>query len=303
MSGNEKAGGKRSAAGDVIDVDNPHPEGPQYVSTFGERVRKLVEIFNSKIVYFKKDGKDYEHIKYNGVLIEGPWVHNACKRIRAYMNGEDRRKQEEILYQIIAVYNADELGDQFADAKADVCQLQTMMTADRPVQRAAREKQEQEAAAAVEKQQKSQEKQLQQEAAGAAAGKAPSRADLQPLNTANRIVFGFSQNSRSVQTDCMHHECVAAHVMTLARAMEISKKHGDECLQVFILLGIAAHNNCLCAIVHVAKALFCPLLQALLSLQLVDFDVKRVLREASESKGLGGAAGGAAGGKKRKGSP
>jgi len=93
--------------------------------------------------------------------------------------------------------------------------------------------------------------------------------------------------------------------MTLARAQELAEKNGVECLQVCTLLAIAARANCLCAIVHVAKALTCTQLEALLLLHVADFDVKRVLREACESEKPGGgmsSGSGAAGGtgKKRK---
>jgi len=137
-------------------------------------------------------------------------------------------------------------------------------------------------------------------AKAAAAGEAPSPVVLRLQAIADRFVYGFEQNMRLFHTNCAHDDCVAAHVMTLARAQELAAKNGVECLQVCTVLAIAARTNCLCAIVHVANALTCTLEEALRLLHAADFDIKRVLREACESEQPGegmSSGGGAAGGK------
>jgi len=151
MSGKERAGAgdKRPAPDDVIDVDGPLLI--PYVSTFGKHVLELLATFNKNARYvFNTDGTKLQHVLYNGKLLES-YAFKACQRIQTFKDIENVYKQNYLLYDIITVYNARELGDEFADAKTEVKKLLKMMEDERPIQKAWRAMQERCSAAEVAK--------------------------------------------------------------------------------------------------------------------------------------------------------
>ena len=149
MSGREMAGAKGPPE-DVIDVDVPLLV--PYVSTYGQRVFKLVETFKIKFLGVNVNaGTKLQSVLYNGKRLEGPYAQAAARRVYEFNKSECLREQISVLYNIAKVYQQPEQKDEFADASKDVYDLLTILEANTPVQRVVKQIEERDAAAEVAK--------------------------------------------------------------------------------------------------------------------------------------------------------
>ena len=147
MSGREMAGAKGPPE-DVIDVDVPLLV--PYVSTYGQRVFKLVETFKIKFLgVYVNAGTKLQSVLYNGKRLEGAYAVAAARRVYQFNKSESLHEQIGVLYNIANVYQQPELEDTFADARNDVYDLLTILEANMPVQRVLKKIEERDAAAEI----------------------------------------------------------------------------------------------------------------------------------------------------------